>query len=286
MSKKSAPQPVDPAGLAAAQTGANKEAVRESATVNQINEVTPYGSLTYSGDIGSPDRTRTVSLNPLDQSTLDAQRGITSQLTDFAGDQVGTVRNSLSSPLSFDGLAPMLSDSDLMSGGKALEDATFQRYANLLNPEFARQNKSRESDLLTRGLPMGSEAYSGEMDRLQRGQNASLQDAALAAVTAGRNEQSRLAGLGQAQRNQGITERMTLRSQPMNELAALLQGAPAINTPQFGGSAQYQMNPADVMGASALQAQGQNAAYAAQMGQQNAALGGMFGLGAAGIGLL
>src|SRR5690606_19668276 len=87
----------------------------------------------------------------------------------------------------------------------------------------------------------------------------------------------------QAQRQQGINETLTQRSQPLNELAALIQGAPAIGTPQFNTPAQYGVQPADVMGATAVNQQGRWNAYNAAQQQQNAMLSGLFGLGGAGI---
>jgi hypothetical protein len=65
---KKAPRSPDPTATAAAQSQANKDAVTESAKVNQINQVSPYGSTTYSGEIGSPDRTQTTTLSPSQQA--------------------------------------------------------------------------------------------------------------------------------------------------------------------------------------------------------------------------
>lgn len=47
-----APDPPDPYATAAAQSAANKDAVRESARMNQINETDPYGTKTWSGSYG------------------------------------------------------------------------------------------------------------------------------------------------------------------------------------------------------------------------------------------
>ena len=66
-----APAAPDPVATANAQAAANKEAVRESALVNQINQVTPYGTLKYTGEVGAPDRTATTTLSPAQQQMLD-----------------------------------------------------------------------------------------------------------------------------------------------------------------------------------------------------------------------
>lgn len=79
MGKSSGSAP-DPAETAAAQGLANKEAVLESAKVNQIQEYTPYGSSIYTGGIGEPDRTRTTSLAPQYQSIQDSLSSLANQL--------------------------------------------------------------------------------------------------------------------------------------------------------------------------------------------------------------
>ena len=62
---KSAPKPPDPVKTAEAQAEFNREAARESALMNQINQVTPWGQQRWTGELGSPDRTQHTILNPL-----------------------------------------------------------------------------------------------------------------------------------------------------------------------------------------------------------------------------
>ena len=50
------------------------------AQLGQPNQVTPWGNVGYSGEIGSPDRTQTVTLNPQDQARLEQERSIKSRL--------------------------------------------------------------------------------------------------------------------------------------------------------------------------------------------------------------
>ena len=73
---KGPPKPPDPYKTAAAQAGMNKEAIREAALHNQINQVGPLGSSTWSGEIGSPDRTQTTTLSPEQQALLQQGQGI------------------------------------------------------------------------------------------------------------------------------------------------------------------------------------------------------------------
>lgn len=85
-SKTQAP---DPYVTAAAQNGVNQQALMSAAQLNQINQNSPFGSLTYSGEIGSPDRTQTVSLTPELQRLLDGQTDLSQGLTDLANTRLG-----------------------------------------------------------------------------------------------------------------------------------------------------------------------------------------------------
>ena len=74
------PKPPDPMETARQQQGFNREAQADAAQLGQPNQVTPYGSINYSGEIGSPDRTQTVTLNPEDQARLGQERSVKSRL--------------------------------------------------------------------------------------------------------------------------------------------------------------------------------------------------------------
>jgi hypothetical protein len=73
------------------------------------------------------------------------------------------------------------------------------------------------------------------------------------------------------------------RNQNINELAALLQGSPAIQGPQPMGGGGVNVAPTDVTGAYGLASGLAQGNYAQQMGQQNAALGGLANLGGTAI---
>lgn len=83
------PQAPDPYATAAAQNNVNQQALMSAAQLNQINQVGPFGSLSYSGQIGSPDRTQTVSLTPELQNLLGGQTQLSQGLTDLANTRLG-----------------------------------------------------------------------------------------------------------------------------------------------------------------------------------------------------
>ena len=74
------PKPPDPMQTAQQQQTFNREGQRDASQLGQIGQDTPFGSINYTGEIGSPDRRQTVTLNPQDQARLDQQRSIKSRL--------------------------------------------------------------------------------------------------------------------------------------------------------------------------------------------------------------
>lgn len=278
MGKKSSPSPPaapDPTALANAQGAANKEAVLESAKVNQINQVTPFGSLTYTGDVGSPDRTATQTLAPEDQARLDQQRALYGQLSDFASTLVPQITDKLGSPLDFSGLPSL----DIGTAGRdAATNAAYGRLTNLLAPQIEQGRKQQETSLINRGLPIGSEAYGKASDRFERQANDALLQAGNQAVLTGDQELAAEFGRALQGRQQGISELLTGRSQPINELSALTQGGPAIGLPTFTNTNAGSIAPADVIGANALSQNIGLAGFNAANQQQAAQTGGMYGL--------
>lgn len=278
---KGSPSPPDPATTAQAQAQANTQSAIDSARLNQINQVTPFGSETFTGTLGQPDRTRIVALDPADQSNLDAQRQIGAGLFGLGESALlPQVQSALGSQLDFSGLPQISGAGDLAGAAQPLEQATFQRGLNLLQPGLDRQQQDLEVRLANQGIPQGSDAFNEAVGNFERNRGQQLENLALSSVGAGRAEQSRLFGLEQAARQQGLSELLTQRQQPINELSALLQGGPSIQGPQFAPPAQFGIAPPDVQGAI-------NANFAAQSSQaqqqQSDLFGGLFGLGQAAI---
>jgi hypothetical protein len=86
----------------------------------------------------------------------------------------------------------------------------------------------------------------------------------------------------QSRQNQ-IGEMLLPRQQSLNELAALA-GGNQLSTPSYVNTPQTGVQGTDIIGAQGLAAQQQNQLYGQQMGQNNAAMGGLFGLGGAALG--
>jgi len=82
-------------------------------------------------------------------------------------------------------------------------------------------------------------------------------------------------------RQQSLQEQAYLQNLPINQLTALL-GAGQVSMPQ-SANGNTSVQPTDVLGAYALNAQQQQAQYQAKLAQTNGLLGGLFSLGSAGI---
>lgn len=279
---KKTPDVPSPQQQAQAQATANKEAVRESALVNQINQVTPFGTERFTGEIGTPERTRTIELAPSEQAKLGAQNEIALGLLGLGQETlVPQTAQAVGQPIDLSGLPAISGTDDLAAAAQPLEKATFERALNLVKPQLALERRRLEGRLANQGIPLSAEAATGEetgaITAFERGRNRLLENLALDAVGAGRQEQSRLFGLEQAARNQGLSELLTARGQPINELAALIQGAPALNLPGFQGPAQFQVQPPNLLGAQQLSMQAEMAGNRARQDL----IGGLLGLGGA-----
>lgn len=95
----SAPQAPDPVQTALAQNAVNKDALTTAAQLNQVNQTSPFGSISYSGAIGSPDRTQTTTLSPELQKLLDSQLGASNSLGGIANERLaGADRSTFQLP--------------------------------------------------------------------------------------------------------------------------------------------------------------------------------------------
>ena len=269
MGKPSAPKAPDPAALA-----------REQAEANRITTFSPFGNINFGtvGEDGTFIPTQggsqaAVQINPTDlqTDTLNRQQETENLISRQLADRVSSLPTG---PIDTSGLPELRTD--FGDQAQELERATFDRAMGLLSPVFDQREARLRNQLAQRGLPVGSEAANEELNLF--GQNRSNAELAAAqdAVGLGRQEQSRLFGLTQGARNQGLSETSFLRNQPFNELSAALSGS---QLGQFQGQ-PIQAQPVDIIGANALSQQAKLANFNAQNQFGSDLLGGLFGLGA------
>jgi hypothetical protein len=264
------------------QTAKNQQAFETtSALTNAVLQnpaiYSPYGNVTYdtngySSGPGNytPRAQQYITLSPSEQAIFDssqaARQSIANRAQGIAGD-ISRTGSSISlaglpdrpTNIDFSKVSATPGVNDFDSQRKAVEDAIYNRSLRLMQPEMDRQQKAIEERLAQTGNPMGSQYYTGEMDRYQRDKNESLANLADQAVISGGAEDSRLFGkAAQTQqmqiadalrgyqtasmiRNDSISEQQALRNQQINELSAMLQGKGAINLP--ASTTQYNQQP-------------------------------------------
>jgi hypothetical protein len=282
----SQPQPVDAGATAAAQGAANKDTAIAQARLNQVDEYTPFGSSVFekTGNTvdGIDQMKRTTTLSPAQQAIVDQQMNISGQLNNTASQQLGRVDQALATPFSYQGM-PDAPVADSAARQQTI-DSLYNQYSSRLDPRFQQERSALDTQLANSGITAGSQAYNDAVDAFGRTKNDAYTSAMNQAVSSGGQEQSRLFGLQGDARSRAIQEAAYSRAVPLNDIASLMGTAPGVTMPQFSPMSQTSIAPTDVTGAVGLQAQGQQANYAQAMGQQNALMGGLFGLGGAALG--
>lgn len=265
MGKKSGPTPPDPKETSAASTATNVGTAIANANMNNVNQVTPDGTINYdqtgnykwtdpytgkSYDI--PRFTATTTLS-------EAQQAIKGQ-TDAAQLNLGTLANNQSSFLN-DYMAKPFDGSNEATGARLMELGRKR-----LDPVMADRQAALDQKLANQGIAIGSKAY----DTAQRQQYEGENDAYNSLLLQGRGQ-----AFGEAQ---------ATRNQPINEITALLSGS-QVSQPQAAGFNQSPIPTTDVAGLINENYNQRLGAWQQQQAQTGSLLGGLFGLGGKIIGL-
>lgn len=305
-SSPTAPRAVDPNALIGAQTAASAESARLQAKLNRPDTYTPFGSVTFE-DLGDDRWRSTQTLSPEMQSLQDIQlqtgQGIGEaaygKVLDLPSDQFNLEGiEDFRGALDYSGLTDVPGAGDFDAARTEAEEAAFGSVWDRLGPQFGEERTALQTELANKGVSEGDPQYTKAFDRFAERKNDARTQAAYQSISAGRDAFNNLFANALTSRQQGISERgmdvslanlkrgqdvsdrLLLRSQPMNELAALLQGSPAVQTPQAQGMPGVSVAPPDVGGAYSLAANQAQSAYGGQLAQKNAALSGMTNLGA------
>ena len=217
------------------------------------------------------------TLTPEQQRILDILNQASEQYGNIALNQLGQVGGLLSTPLDFSSLGAI----------PEINEQTRQSvYDSILARNQGQQDADRqrlEQQLANMGFVAGSQGYDRKFDELNR----SINDFRLLADIQALNQALALNQQQMGARNQALNEMIQQRQIPLNELAAMLSGT-QVQQPSFVNTPQAQINPADVMGATYNSYAGQMNAYNQQLANQSAMqqglMGGLFGLGSAGLG--
>ncbi|MBT1155734.1 tail fiber domain-containing protein [Aminobacter anthyllidis] len=257
MGKPKAPTPPDPKETSAASTGTNISTAIANSWLNNANQVTPDGTITYSktGEEKITDpytgKTYTIPKTTVTTQLSAAQQAIKDQ-TDKAQLNLGTLANNQSSFLN-DYMAKPFDGSN-----EAVESRLLDLGRKRLDPLIAQQQDQLATRLANQGIMPGSAAYDRAM--AQQGQTAN--DA---------YNQLLLTGRGQA-----FSEAQAVRNQPINEITALLSGS-QVSAPKAQGYTGSTIPTTDNAGLINENYNQKMNAYNQQAAQSGSLLGGLFG---------
>lgn len=243
---KDAPKQPDPAKTAAAQEMYGEKAIDYSAKKNAIDLTSPWGSTTYTKDAQGNPTGQVLTLSPAEQSYYDSISGVRDDLA----------KNLPTGPF----VAP---DS---SSGDAVQKALYDRQMALITPSLDQADKESNVNLGDRGIPVGSEIWNDENNRLATNRTNAETAAAQQAVLAGGQEQDRQ-----------LQDALTLYNEPYQALGQVT-GATPTQPPQFASQPAYSLAPPDYAG----QVNSNYQSAVQQYNQQQQSIwGGLFGLGSA-----
>lgn len=262
MGKKSssAPKPPDPMQTAAAQTGTNISTAVANGLLQNYNQVTPDGSLTFKTDgyetitdgatgkqYQVPIRTAVQELSGQQQAIKDQSDAAELNLASLANQQSGFLQDYMAAPVDLN--------------NEAVESRLYDLGSKRIDPRFAQQREALETRLANQGIGYGTEAYDRAMGNLGQQENDAY-------------NQLLLTG-----RQQAVQEALTERNQPINEITALLSGS-QVSQPNFVSASGSPAATTDYAGLVNSNYQNRLANWQQNQNSQNAMTGAMLGLGA------
>lgn len=253
------PEAPDPYETASAQGGMNRDTAITQMQLNGVNQVNPWGSVNYQQTgqnsftdsqgnvVSTPQFTQTTTYSPEQQAIFDATQGAQGNLAQLAESQSGFLQDYMAKPFEFNN-----------------SDAEQWAY-DLASPRLLQQQGQNEAQMRTvlanKGIREGSAAWNAEMGRM---------------TNANTDQMNQLALTG---RGQAFSEALARRNQPINEITALMSGSQVSNPAQMGGATpQAGVGGVDYTGLV-------NQKYQEDLAQSQAAMGGLFGLVSAGLGM-
>lgn len=259
-----------PTAQAAAQTQADKQTAYYNAQLANMDQITPYGSMTYQnlGTLNNPKWQSTVSLSPEQQQLYNTTTQSQNALATLGNEQIARIRQSVSDPYSYDSIGYSMPTAGDISAQQSNAQAA---YLARLEPQWAKEEEALRTRLINQGIGQGSQAYANEMNMFNQRKNDAMSQAVLASQTYGTNAANQQLAL----RNQAINEYNTVRNAPLNEYTAMTSGT-QIQNPTFTNDGNTGISSPDLIGAYGAQQ--------AQQNNQNQAMSQLFGLGGTALG--
>lgn len=246
--KDEAPPPPDYGAAARETAQGNLDMARMATAANRVNQVTPYGNLTYTqtgqDSFGNPMWTATQQLSPEQEQIRMQQAGLSSGLLSTAQQGLDYAGNLLARPGIDTSLLPQVG----INPGEMYSDAIMRR----LQPQLAQEKSAFDAQMANQGIATNSEAYANAKRQFDQTQNDRLTAAQIGGINTGLNANQQ--AFSQAGYNQ---------MQPINVINALRTGS-QVQAPSYVNPAlQATTQGPDILGATGQQ-------YNAQLAQTNA----------------
>lgn len=235
----------------------NRDTATSQQLINMTDQVNPWGSTTYSPNgsasfvdstgktISVPRYTQTTTFTPEQQAIFDKSEAAQSNIAGIAQDQSAAIGEYLKTPFEFD--------------NQDAADWSYDLASSRILPQQARAEEATRSRLINAGLRPGTQAWDSEMSRMTNANTDQLNQLALNG------------------RSQAFGESLATRNQPINEITALLSGSQVSNPATMSGpTPQASVGGVDYTGLV-------NQQYQAKLANQQAMMGGLFGLAGAGL---
>lgn len=240
------PDQPNPYKVAREQSDMNIRTAKEQAKLGMTGQSNPWGSIEYVTDPSSPSGYRAVTkLTDGQQALFDQSQGLQGQFGDLTGLAMDRVGDTFGNP--FD-----------LNAARGTEISDIQR--TFLDPQWNERRAAHEADLTNRGIRPGSPAYQSMMRDFENQRAGAYDRMFLDAYTTGNNAALQ-------ERNLPLADLAALRGTQINQ----------VGMPQFGQTPQPGVAPTDVAGLVMNN-------YNQEMGQYNAGMGGLYGLGSAALG--
>ena len=250
-----APAPPDPKVVAEAQTKSNKETAIANAYLNRVDQTNPFGTSTYkvvgTNPDGTPKFAQSTEFSQPVQGLFDSGMAMSKGIADTGVQQIQGIQQQYAKPF----------DLNTEAENKIVE---LQRAR--LDPRMQQQDEALRTRLTNQGIREGTEAWDRALTRQGEISNDAYNSMYINA------------------RQQGVNEALLQRQQPLAEFNAIRTGAMP-QTPQFSGVPQTQQANTDIAGITNANYNQQMQAWNAQNQQNNAFMGGLFGLGSSLIGM-
>lgn len=278
VSSPSQPAAPDPTATAQAQTASNQQTALYQAGLNDVNQNTPLGDISYNINPGQtdgsgnvlqdPSTTSNITLNPGVQQALTSDISATAGESNLANQYEQQVNNTLAQPYN-------TANAGAVPQANAAYQQQIMNTQNQLEQPFVQEsNEQLASSLADQGITEGSQAYNNAQITQANSLN-NLQEQNIANATSQEEAQY---GLAQSAYQQNLSNYNQNYTMPLNEFSALQSGS-QVAMPSFSTPAGTSVAGTNTAGITNQSYQDTVANNNASIASQNQLLGGLFGLG-------